>query len=91
MDDVSLALRLLNIEPLYGFNTPNLPQYKRVPGTSDLYYLEDREVDLSDVINKGLPKCPLETSLTTHWLAIEGVQPAIPQNPPPERNIYCHF
>lgn len=87
-DDVSQAFRLLNIEPLYGYNTPALPEYKIVPGVSDLYYLDDREVDLSEVINKSLPKCPLETFLTTHWLAVEGVQPAIPQNPAPERMPY---
>jgi len=25
----------------------------------------------------------LESMLAAHWLAIEGVQPAIPENPPP--------
>jgi len=31
-----------------------------------------------------LPKAPLDTSITSHWLAIEGVQPAIPENAPVE-------
>ncbi|XP_066581303.1 transcription initiation factor TFIID subunit 6-like isoform X2 [Prorops nasuta] len=29
------------------------------------------------------PKLPLEITLRTHWLCIDGVQPTIPENPPP--------
>ena len=36
------------------------------------------------MIEAPLPKPPLDTSLTSHWLAIEGVQPAIPENVPIE-------
>lgn len=36
------------------------------------------------VIEAPLPKAPLDTAVSAHWLAIEGVQPAIPENPPPE-------
>lgn len=36
------------------------------------------------VIEAPLPKAPLDTSLFCHWLAIEGVQPAIPENAPIE-------
>ncbi|KAH7387596.1 hypothetical protein KP509_16G031600 [Ceratopteris richardii] len=31
-----------------------------------------------------LPKAPLDTAVVIHWLAIEGVQPAIPENVPLE-------
>ena len=34
------------------------------------------------VIEAPLPKASLDTSVTSHWLAIEGVQPAIPENAP---------
>ncbi|CAN1221359.1 Transcription initiation factor TFIID subunit 6 [Linum grandiflorum] len=37
-----------------------------------------------EVLEAPLPKPPLQTSLTAHWLAIEGVQPVIPENPPLE-------
>jgi transcription initiation factor TFIID subunit 6 len=30
-----------------------------------------------------LPRPPVETHATAHWLAIDGVQPSIPENPPP--------
>lgn len=36
------------------------------------------------VIEAPLPKAPLDTAVVGHWLAIEGVQPAIPENPPLE-------
>ena len=34
------------------------------------------------VIDRPLPKCPVEVGVLAHWLAIEGVQPAIPENAP---------
>lgn len=36
------------------------------------------------MIEAPLPKAPLDTAIVAHWLAIDGVQPAIPENPPPE-------
>ncbi|KAL8519421.1 hypothetical protein ACS0TY_010381 [Phlomoides rotata] len=35
-------------------------------------------------IEAPLPKAPLDTAVVVHWLAIEEIQPAIPENPPPE-------
>ncbi|BBG99930.1 TATA BOX ASSOCIATED FACTOR II 59 [Prunus dulcis] len=37
-----------------------------------------------EVIEAPLPKAPLDTGIVCHWLAIEGVQPAIPENAPVE-------
>ena len=31
-----------------------------------------------------MPKAPFDVSVAAHWLAIEGVQPAIPENAPVE-------
>lgn len=36
------------------------------------------------MIEAPLPKAPLDAAVVAHWLAIEGVQPAIPENPLPE-------
>ncbi|RWW33660.1 hypothetical protein BHE74_00001530 [Ensete ventricosum] len=36
------------------------------------------------VIDAPLPKAPLDTAVVAHWLAIEGVQPGIPENAPTE-------
>lgn len=36
------------------------------------------------LIEAPLSKTPLDTAVISHWLAIEGVQPAIPENAPIE-------
>lgn len=82
--DVSYALRVLNVEPLYGYESNNPLNYREAmvgPGQTLYYIDEDEDVDFEKIINQPLPKVPRSTSFTAHWLAIEGVQPAIPQNP----------
>ncbi|XP_020682335.1 transcription initiation factor TFIID subunit 6 isoform X1 [Dendrobium catenatum] len=85
-DDVDSALSLRNVEPLYGFATGDPLRFKRAVGHKDLFYIDDKDLDFKDVqlhlIEAPLPKAPLDTAVVTHWLAIEGVQPAIPENVP---------
>ncbi|KAK7295715.1 hypothetical protein RJT34_18626 [Clitoria ternatea] len=83
-DDVDAALTLKNVEPIYGFASGGPLRFKRAVGHRDLFYIDDKDVDLKDVIEASLPKAPLDTAITCHWLAIEGVQPAIPENAPVE-------
>lgn len=94
-DDVNAALRLRNVEQIYGYSGHDAVQFERVAGAKvrrravgcltvraqNLFYLQDSEVLLSSIIEATLPKAPREVVLCTHWLAVEGVQPAIPQNP----------
>ncbi|KAM0930022.1 hypothetical protein ACQ4PT_001204 [Festuca glaucescens] len=81
-DDVDSALTLRNVEPVYGFASGDPLRFKRAVGHKDLFYIDDREVDFKEIIEAPLPKAPLDTAVVAHWLAIEGVQPAIPENPP---------
>ncbi|ONK79068.1 uncharacterized protein A4U43_C01F2570 [Asparagus officinalis] len=81
-DDVDSALSLRNVEPIYGFASGDPLRFKKALGHQDLFYLDDKEVDFKDIIDAPLPKAPLDTSVVAHWLAIEGVQPAIPENVP---------
>ncbi|XVE50749.1 hypothetical protein DITRI_Ditri01bG0188300 [Diplodiscus trichospermus] len=81
-DDVDSALKLRNVEPIFGFTAGDPLRFKRAAGHKDLFYIDDKDVEFKEVIEAPLPKAPLGTSVTSHWLAIEGVQPAIPENAP---------
>ncbi|KAJ5735765.1 Transcription initiation factor TFIID complex 60 kDa subunit [Penicillium malachiteum] len=81
--DISFALRQLDLEPLYGYESNRPVRFGEAslgPG-QPLFYVEDEEVDFEKLINAPLPRVPREVTLTAHWLAIDGVQPSIPQNP----------
>ncbi|KAJ3288178.1 hypothetical protein HDU79_005033 [Rhizoclosmatium sp. JEL0117] len=81
--DVEYRLREV-IHPLYGFTSAAPSNFKStVYGNTRIYYLDDQEIDLDQIINAPLPPVPLDVVFTAHWLAIEGVQPAIVQNPTP--------
>ncbi|KAI9892202.1 MAG: hypothetical protein M1814_001661 [Vezdaea aestivalis] len=81
--DISHSLRVLSEEPLYGYESTRSLRFGEAsigPG-QPLFYVEDEEMDFERLINQALPKVPRDTMFTAHWLAIEGVQPSIPQNP----------
>ncbi|KAK4983670.1 histone H4-like TAF Taf6, SAGA complex subunit [Elasticomyces elasticus] len=81
--DISHALRLLDVEPLYGYESTRPLRFGEASlgGMERLFYVEDEEVEFEKLVNSALPKVPREMSFTAHWLAVEGVQPSIPQNP----------
>lgn len=82
--DINHALKVLNIEPLFGYDQSQPLVFKEAlfgAGGQTLYYIDDNEIEFEKLINQELPKVPRQTTFTAHWLAIEGVQPMIPQNP----------
>ncbi|KAI8623918.1 DUF1546-domain-containing protein [Xylariaceae sp. FL1651] len=79
--DVSLALRVLDVEPLYGYDSTKSLRYGEATMGQPFFYIDDEEADFERVINGPLPKVPRDANYTSHWLAIEGVQPTVPQNP----------
>ncbi|KAK4704303.1 transcription initiation factor TFIID subunit 6, partial [Phenoliferia sp. Uapishka_3] len=84
VEDVDNALKARNMEPLWGFaSTSHLPFKKTVTPTGIVYSVEDDEIDLNKVIKGDMPSVPRDISFTAHWLAIEGVQPLIKENPSP--------
>ncbi|KAN0139431.1 TATA box binding protein associated factor (TAF) domain containing protein [Lactarius tabidus] len=86
--DIDRALRVLNIEPLYGHSAYTTPVFRRsVPypqlaSAGPVYFVEDEEVDFERVLREEKLVLPPSVRWTAHWLAVEGVQPLIPENPP---------
>ena len=64
--DISTALRALDVEPLYGYESTRPLRFGEAsigPG-QPLFYVEDEEVDFEKLINAPLPKVPREASFT---------------------------
>ena len=80
--DVNSALRLRNCEPLYGFGAGTSDyEYLQTREDPEVFYVDEKELDMRALLTRKLPKPPIEVNLVPHWLAVEGVQPMIPENP----------
>ncbi|KAH6911565.1 transcription initiation factor TFIID complex 60 kDa subunit [Coprinopsis sp. MPI-PUGE-AT-0042] len=86
--DIDNALRVLNIEPLYGHTPNNINTFRRAlpfpqsQSAGPVYFVEDEEIDFDRVLREEKITLPKGVTWTAHWLAVEGVQPLIPENPP---------
>lgn len=85
--DIDHALKVRNIEPTYGFFSKEYIPFRFASGGGrELHFVEDKEIDLNEMVSmpvQNWPKLPLDITLRSHWLCIDGVQPTIPENPPP--------
>lgn len=81
--DVNNALRMRNVRPIYGFSDSRNPaRFVQAVGHPDVFYAEDPIVPVASEIEKPLRPPPWETAVRPHWLAINGKQPALPENTP---------
>ena len=54
--------------------------------STTLYHVPDDEIDFATFLKEPLSPALANSAGTkwkAHWLAVEGVQPAVPENPPP--------
>lgn len=98
-DDVKRALELRGMEPVYGFlgagvgggAGARLRKAWHAQTGGIVYNVEDDEVDVEELANMaaraGSSKLPRSNGVgwKAHWLAVEGVQPLIPENPAPQQ------
>lgn len=71
VQDISQALKVLDVEPLYGYESTRPLRFGEAslgPG-QPLFYIEDEEVDFEKLINAPLPKVPRDASFTGSYHA----------------------
>ena len=63
--DINLALRVKSLEPLYGYDAGYPSEFKMIAsGSHVLYYLQDKELDLEELVSAELPPIPLDVTVS---------------------------
>ncbi|CCI40729.1 unnamed protein product [Albugo candida] len=82
--DINQALQARHLEPLYGFQSCSLDHaiipLKSCKEQSSLYFYNEQEWNVQELLEAVFPPIPIEPCVRLHWLAIDGVQPQIPEN-----------
>ncbi|KAH9280189.1 Transcription initiation factor TFIID subunit 6 [Echinococcus granulosus] len=91
ISDIDSAALAMGMDIPYGAATGELIPVRTsgrnaAPGVGGKMILirKDKEVDIKTLLRRQPTPVVYDISLVVHWLAIDGVQPASPQNPPPE-------
>lgn len=81
--DINEAMFASNMEPLLGYSDGQDIEYVEItePGAySQIFAPRDDQIDLRQIFSSNLGERPTDTSVEFHWLAINGIQPAITEN-----------
>lgn len=82
-EDINMALQWRGSEKIYATGVVG---HKHV--SSDRINDNQKKVQLKDYLKSEMDwRPPQEVGLTLHWLAVDGVQPDIPQNPSPAEQM----
>ncbi|XP_064600428.1 TAF6-like RNA polymerase II p300/CBP-associated factor-associated factor 65 kDa subunit 6L [Liolophura sinensis] len=73
-EDINKALRNMDVQPVFGHGSLD-PQSFQQTREGEIHFVEDLEVNFSNMAtNSYVPKNMGNTSIKSHWLAVEGVQ-----------------
>ncbi|XP_050548256.1 transcription initiation factor TFIID subunit 6-like [Daktulosphaira vitifoliae] len=62
--DIDNALKVLGIEPIYGFHSKEHVPFRYASGGGrELHFIDDKDIDLIEFVNAPLAKLPLDISL----------------------------
>ncbi|TYJ00144.1 hypothetical protein E1A91_A13G067700v1 [Gossypium mustelinum] len=67
-------------QPICRFASRDALRFKKPAGHKDLFYIDDKDVEFKEVRTYQQYSSTTNTSVTSHWLPIEGIQPEIPEN-----------
>eukprot|EP00002_Diphylleia_rotans_P009644 TRINITY_DN20007_c0_g1_i1.p1 TRINITY_DN20007_c0_g1~~TRINITY_DN20007_c0_g1_i1.p1 ORF type:complete len:486 (+),score=72.58 TRINITY_DN20007_c0_g1_i1:73-1530(+) len=85
--DVNEALRYSHVESLYGHTSRAPLRFLKVPPHHDIFVVEDKELDVKDVVPTLLPN-PLQLCyFNAEYLSVEGIEIPIGPNGIPEAPV----
>ena len=81
VDHINMALRMNRSEEIYGLSSKVVLRNNDSTNSCSSVTVEATTIDLMELARQPLPRCPLAPDVNLHWLAIDNIQPKIPENP----------
>ncbi|CAI2182433.1 20438_t:CDS:2 [Funneliformis geosporum] len=65
-EDINNALRIRNVNPLYGFYLNDNLKFQRI--TTNQFYVEDDKWEFENVISSAIPRVPTDAKNLINWI-----------------------